>query len=99
MSRAGGELFHHLDLEGAFSEATARFYAACVVAALAGLHARGIVYRDLKPGRETASASRVHASPSNCLAAHSSGCSSRQRQDVTQQRARKCPSVCASSCP
>jgi hypothetical protein len=47
---AGGELFHHLDLEGAFSEATAKFYAACVVAALAGLHARGIVYRDLKPG-------------------------------------------------
>jgi len=47
---AGGELFHHLDLEGAFSETTAQFYAACVVAALAGLHARGIVYRDLKPG-------------------------------------------------
>ncbi|KAK9812821.1 hypothetical protein WJX72_004332 [[Myrmecia] bisecta] len=45
----GGELFHHLDLEGAFDEPTAMFYAANVLLALEHLHARGIVYRDLKP--------------------------------------------------
>jgi serine/threonine protein kinase len=45
----GGELFHHLDIEGSFSDATACFYAANVLLALECLHARGIVYRDLKP--------------------------------------------------
>jgi cGMP-dependent protein kinase len=45
----GGELFHHLDVEGSFSDAAARFYAANVVVALQRLHSRGIVYRDLKP--------------------------------------------------
>ena len=46
---AGGELFHHLDLAGAFDEATAMFYAANVLLALEHLHSRGLVYRDLKP--------------------------------------------------
>ena len=46
---AGGELFHYLDLEGAFSDDTARFYAANVILALQHLHSQGIVYRDLKP--------------------------------------------------
>ncbi|MEW5320291.1 MAG: hypothetical protein WDW38_011373 [Sanguina aurantia] len=46
---AGGELFHHLDLEGAFDEPTAMFYAANVLMALEFLHNKGIVYRDLKP--------------------------------------------------
>lgn len=46
---AGGELFHHLDIEGAFDEATAMFYAANVLLALEFLHDKGIVYRDLKP--------------------------------------------------
>lgn len=46
---AGGELFHHLDLEGAFDEPTAMFYAANVLLALEFLHSKGIVYRDLKP--------------------------------------------------
>ena len=45
----GGELFHHLDLEGAFDEATAMFFAANVLLALESLHVKGIVYRDLKP--------------------------------------------------
>ncbi|DBB18151.1 hypothetical protein WJX82_009716 [Trebouxia sp. C0006] len=45
----GGELFHHLDLAGAFDEATAMFYAANVLLALEHLHSRGLVYRDLKP--------------------------------------------------
>lgn len=46
---AGGELFHHLDLAGAFDEATAMFFAANVLLALEHLHSRGLVYRDLKP--------------------------------------------------
>lgn len=45
----GGELFHHLDVEGAFDEPTAMFYAANVLLALDFLHNKGIVYRDLKP--------------------------------------------------
>ncbi|GIL52865.1 hypothetical protein Vafri_8639 [Volvox africanus] len=45
----GGELFHHLDVEGAFDEPTAMFYAANVLLALEFLHNKGIVYRDLKP--------------------------------------------------
>lgn len=34
----GGELFHHLDIEGAFEEPTARFFAANVLLALDFLH-------------------------------------------------------------
>lgn len=45
----GGELFHHLDLEGSFDEPTAMFFAANVLLALEFLHSKGIVYRDLKP--------------------------------------------------
>jgi protein kinase X len=45
----GGEFFRHLRTRGRLPEAAARFYAAEVAAALAALHARGIVYRDLKP--------------------------------------------------
>lgn len=45
----GGELFHHLDLEGAFDEPTAMFFAASVLLSLESLHVKGIVYRDLKP--------------------------------------------------
>jgi serine/threonine protein kinase len=45
----GGELFHHLDLEGAFDEPKAMFFAANVLLALEFLHSKGIVYRDLKP--------------------------------------------------
>lgn len=45
----GGELFYHLDREGAFDDSTAMFYAANVLLALEFLHTQGIVYRDLKP--------------------------------------------------
>lgn len=45
----GGELFHHLDLEGAFDEPTAMFFAASVLMALEFLHSKNMVYRDLKP--------------------------------------------------
>ena len=45
----GGEFFRALRTRGRLSEPAARFYAAEVVAALAALHGRGVVYRDLKP--------------------------------------------------
>ncbi|CAN0440529.1 unnamed protein product [Lampetra planeri] len=45
----GGELWSVLRDSGGFQEVSARFCVACVVEALAYLHARGILYRDLKP--------------------------------------------------
>ena len=46
----GGELYGHLrDQEnGAYTEENAQFYAACVVEGLRAIHAKTIVYRDLK---------------------------------------------------
>ncbi|XP_050674142.1 RAC serine/threonine-protein kinase isoform X1 [Leptidea sinapis] len=44
----GGELFFHLSHERFFSEDRTRFYGAEIVSALGYLHARGIIYRDLK---------------------------------------------------
>lgn len=34
---------------GSFEDSTTRFYTGCVVEAFAYLHAKGIIYRDLKP--------------------------------------------------
>ncbi|KAI8377479.1 serine/threonine protein kinase [Radiomyces spectabilis] len=45
----GGELFHHLQVEGKFSEERSRFYTAELLSALECLHDYNVVYRDLKP--------------------------------------------------
>ncbi|RUO96241.1 kinase-like domain-containing protein, partial [Jimgerdemannia flammicorona] len=45
----GGELFHHLQMEGSFDEERARFYTAELLCALECLHGFNVVYRDLKP--------------------------------------------------
>ncbi|KAL8283526.1 hypothetical protein RQP46_005629 [Phenoliferia psychrophenolica] len=45
----GGELFSHLRRSGRFSSDVARFFAANLILALEDLHARDIIYRDLKP--------------------------------------------------
>jgi serine/threonine protein kinase len=46
---SGGELFFHLKREGRFPESTVRLYIAEITLALEHLHARNIIYRDLKP--------------------------------------------------
>jgi serine/threonine protein kinase len=46
---SGGELFWHLQREGRFNEARAKFYVAELILALQHLHQHDIVYRDLKP--------------------------------------------------
>lgn len=46
---AGGELFWHLQKEGRFDQARAKFYIAEIILAFEYLHKNGIIYRDLKP--------------------------------------------------
>jgi hypothetical protein len=48
---AGGELLARLSDEGALRDGDARWCTACVVAALASLHAQGTVYRVRAPER------------------------------------------------
>ncbi|KAG0169737.1 AGC protein kinase Gad8 [Apophysomyces sp. BC1015] len=45
----GGELFHHLQMEGKFDEERSRFYTAELLCALECLHEYNVIYRDLKP--------------------------------------------------
>ena len=45
----GGELFTYLRNAGQFVDSTCMFYAAEIVSVLDYLHARSIVYRDIKP--------------------------------------------------
>ena len=46
---AGGDLYYHISRNGRLTEPRCRFYAAELAEALAHLHGRGVVYRDLKP--------------------------------------------------
>lgn len=45
----GGDVWTILQKQRYFADGTARFMAACVVEAFQYLHAKGIIYRDLKP--------------------------------------------------
>ena len=42
----GGELFFYISSIGRFKEASAKFYASCILLALECIHAHGIIYRE-----------------------------------------------------
>lgn len=45
----GGDLRYHLARKRKFSEEATRFFIACLVHALEGVHAANIIHRDIKP--------------------------------------------------
>lgn len=45
----GGELFSHLRKAGRFTNEMTRFYASEILLAIEYLHAKDMIYRDLKP--------------------------------------------------
>ena len=46
---SGGELFRHIAKKKRFAEEEAKFFAAQIALAIGHLHAKQIIYRDLKP--------------------------------------------------
>ena len=58
----GGELYHLLQSSGKFGAEQARFYTACVTAAIGYLNTMNIVYRDIK----VRVSGPQPASPSSC---------------------------------
>ncbi len=65
---SGSWLVWHVSLQGVFEEDAARLYTAEIVSAIAYLHSRGIVHRDLKVGSCSLAKIKRHGRASSKLA-------------------------------